>query len=53
VKVELRTKVERVSDQRPTVFISANEIVCSVASMDEKIRLLQVAKRWLQRELKK
>jgi hypothetical protein len=54
MKVQIRTKIESTcSPQKPSVYIEAGETIYSVASLEEKIRALQIAKLWLVRELKK
>jgi hypothetical protein len=54
MKVEIRTKNESTCvPPKPAVYIQANETTYSIAALEEKIRAMQTAKRWLQQELKK
>lgn len=52
MKVEIQTKIESsCNPPKPAVFISAGETIYGVASIEEKIRALQIARLWLKKEL--
>jgi hypothetical protein len=52
MKVEIQTKIESdTSPPKPAVYIQAGETMYSLASIDERIRAMQLARLWLKREL--